>query len=255
MWVYSCTPATTLDSRHESLSRFVQQSRSYEVLVIGCAAFSKSGFHLESANALHRLHCFYGERGQSVAFSAELACDAIREWLANQSALDLMDVPMPLSGVRFGPVRKAEGSSLEQIAKDWMGVLSSLYDAQSDQEVSTKGHLMAAASSPPQFEEQLPQLVLRYVTSNRIDASRFFSEKILSGQPRRSRAAHKLDIDFKGKRLVANIAQLRPGRLSAQVGLIKQKLWDLKIDRENDFHEGEGRLHELLLQVPRPQAR
>jgi len=229
-------------------------SGSYERLVVGCAVVNDSGFHLETANALQRLKCLYADRADGVAFVVEVASQAIQQDLAKRGIAALTDATSPLSGIHIGSPRDAEGSSLEAIAKDWMSVLSSLYEQQQAENALIVAELVdeVLLATRPKNTDRLPQLVLEKVSNLDLSLARHFSERIIEGRSRRRSAAHKLDIDYKGKRLVANFATLNAARIRPAVGNIKQRLWDLKIDREQDIEAGKNREHELIVQVPRP---
>lgn len=228
-------------------------SGSYERLVIGCAAANETGFHLEMANALNRLGCLYAARADSVLFAVALAQKALMHDLAERGIEALQHPRGLLSGVALGEVREAEGASLSEIARDWMGVLSSLYDPETAKDALAKSaDVLATAQKADRVEDRLPQLVLRHVSSRNLAVAQYFNARIAAGKGRRRRsAAHEVEIDYKGRRLVANFATLKAGRLAPAVGNIKQRLWDLKIDRERDeAHDGIS--HELMIQVPRP---
>lgn len=226
---------------------------SYEKLVVGCAVVNENGFHLEIANALDRLHCLYGSRSESVAFAVKLANDAILRDLAERGLDGLKNTAGPLSGIHIGPIREAEGTSLEAIAKDWMAVLSSLYHQESglDTKEGEEIGFIYTDPLPRKGPDRLPQLVLEQVSNLDISLVRHFSERIVLGRRPKNRS-HELDIDYKGKRLVANFATLNANRIPRAVGNIKQRLWDLKIEREEGFENGKIRDHELIIQVPRP---
>lgn len=226
---------------------------SYERLVIGCAAANETGFHLEMANALNRLGCLYASRAESVLFAVELAEKALMHDLAQRGIEALLHPKGLLSGVALGEVREAEGVSLTEIARDWMGVLSSLYDPEMAQgAVAQPAVAGAVAKKAEKAEDRLPQLVLKHVSTRNLAIAQYFNARIAAGKQRRRRsAAHEVEIDYKGRRLVANFATLNAGRLAPAVGNIKQRLWDLKIDRERD-EAHDGRAHELMIQVPRP---
>ncbi|MEL5879769.1 hypothetical protein [Cereibacter sphaeroides] len=227
-------------------------SGSYERLVVGCAVVAGTDYHLESANALHRLQCLYADRADHVAYIIEMSNDAIRQDIAKRGVMALEEAANPFSGIHIGDIREGEGASLEEIAKGWMSVLSSLYERKAVHH-AVEGDIYAersALSSEVRSSDRLPQLVLEQVSGMNLSLARHFSQRIVEGRSRR-RAAHELDIDFKGRRLVANFATLNAGRIAPAVGNIKQRLWDLKIDRENDRSSGRRRDHELIIQLPR----
>lgn len=227
---------------------------SYERLVVGCAVANKEGYHLEMANALNRLGCLYADRADGVMFAVELAAKALQHDLSVRGIEALQTPKGLLSGVMLGPIRDAEGGSLGAIARDWMVVLSSLYEAKIENDLQQAvPEPVLAQDRPKKAHDRLPQLVLRHVSARNLSIAQHFSSSITEGKQRRRRsAAHEVEIDYKGRRLVANFATLTAGRLAPSVGNIKQRLWDLKIDRERDIVATAGHSHELMIQVPRP---
>jgi hypothetical protein len=226
-------------------------SGSYERLVIGCAVANQSGFHLEMANALSRLNCLYPIRAEAVLFAVELAEKALKHDLAERGMEALHHPRGLLSGVVLGEMREAEGAGLAEIGRDWMAVLSSLYDPESAQSALGQPHFVKETQNKTAREDdRLPQLVLKLISSQKIEIARYFSSRIVDGGIRRKRSAvHEVDIDYRGRRLVANFATLTSGRLAPAVGNIKQRLYDLKVDRERDTAH-DGRTHELIVQMP-----
>ena len=227
---------------------------SYERLVVGCAVANEQGFHLEMANALSRLSCLYADRANGVMFAVELASKALLQDLSERR-LDALHTPKGLlSGVVLGQVRDAEGESVEAIARDWMAVLSSLYEPKEEATLQRPLSVaMQLAETAKKADDRLPQLVLKHVSARNLAIALHFSSRITAGKQRRRRsAAHEVEIDYRGRHLVANFATLTAGRLAPAVGNIKQRLWDLKIDRERDLVATAGHSHELMIQVPRP---
>lgn len=226
-------------------------SGSYERLVIGCAVANQSGFHLEMANALNRLNCLYSVKAEAVLFAVELAEKALKHDLAERGIEALVHPRGLLSGIALGEMRDAEGAGLAEIGRDWMAVISSLYDPEIGQSALEQSTIAKVAEKKSDRQvDRLPQLVLKLVSNQNIEIARYFSSRIVDGRVRRRRsAAHEVDIDYRGRRLVANFATLKAGNLALAVGNIKQRLYDLKVDRERDpAHD--GRIHELILQMP-----
>lgn len=222
---------------------------SPERLVVGCAVVSDADFHLEPANCLARLNCLYGSKADGVAFAVELATKVIQENLASKGLQALTENQSPLSGICIGSIREAEGESLRAIAQDWMSVLSSLYsvEAHMDSSLAETEVVEVQARKPA---DRLPSLVLEQITEMDISLAKHFSPRIIEGRIRRRSAAHKIDIDFKGDRLVANFATLQAHKITPAIGNMKQRLFDLKVDREENHFGGTGREHELIIQVP-----
>jgi hypothetical protein len=226
---------------------------SYDRLVIGCLVVSSDSYHLEMANALSKLNCFYGVNADKVLFAVDLARRILEDGLSKNGA-QVLHKPQILSGVYFGEVREAEGASLEEIAQDWMKVLSSLYEHESIDYTATASNSVidfVSSTRKKKHQDHLPQLVLEDLTRRDVRFVQYFSNRILSGTSHRRSAAHKVEIDFKGRRLVANFASLKTVRISNAVSHIKERLWDLKFDREQDIEKGFYREHELIVQVPK----
>jgi hypothetical protein len=226
-------------------------SGSYERLVVGVAVVGLDNFHIETANRLDRLRCYYGDGAQAIIFALQLAEEHLRHELSER-ALDALLSPTPaVSGVYFGECREAEGENLAAIGRSWMSALSSLYSPIAEAlmlpEILAYGELGASASSG----DRLPRLVMDYVSERRDSYLKFFSSDLRSGRQRRmSGRSHEVMIDFAGSRLVANFGTLKAGGLPGSVNLIKRRLWDLKVERDRDTQTTITRAHEMLIQRP-----
>lgn len=220
---------------------------SYDTLIVGIAIANESGVHVEMANQLQRLNCFYGDRASGVIFSIGIAEKLIQDDLSSRG-LDAIILPTQfLTGVSLGSPRKGEGEGLASIARSWLESLSSL---QSEQpfHVAVTGLAEQVVAYAREARRPLPQSVLKHVNERMPEISRYFSGRILSGRRYRVKP-NEIDIDYRGQRLVANIAALKLSRVNSQVGLIKQRLYDLKLDRERSVDVGDGRVHELIVEV------
>jgi hypothetical protein len=226
---------------------------SYERLVIGVAAVNAEGFHVELANALGRLSCLYGEDAAAAVTAVHIAGECLLHDLAQRSFAALREPETAVSGVLIGDCREAEGFSLQQVAASWMAALSSLYDSSLPHDMvdAVPVHEMAAPSGREYTGDRLPFLVFNYVLSQKESFERYFSLDIRNGRARRPRgASHRVVIDFSGPNLVANFGTLKAGALTSSVHLIKRRLWDLKVNRDNVTHEAYRQEHELLLHRP-----
>lgn len=225
---------------------------SQERLVIGVAVFNDQGHHIEAANALHRLQCLYGSQADIVIQVAGTVLDDLRTDMTSRGGKAIVDFRPTISGVTIGPVRAAEAESLQAVGASWMAALSSLYDNDvpvveldaDDPEASYEEKFGALAAQ----NDRLPKLVLDYVVQKRLGLAPFFRGDI-DGKKRRHRS-HEISIDFTGSRLVANFGTLQIGHVSRSVGLIKRRLWDLKVDRDSETSEVFRRNHEMLIQMP-----
>lgn len=226
-------------------------SGSYERLVVGCIVANASGYHIEMANALDRLDCFYGARAQGVRFAVDLASKALELDLAERGIAAIIEPRPPLSGVTIEKFREAEGKSLQEIARDWLSVLSSLYQPEQSAEVEVVSQNVTEAKGS-NTKDRLPQLVLAHISEKNLSLAQYFSPEIVLGSKRKSSGnAHSLQIDYKGKHLVANFATLSASNIPTAVGNIKQRLFDLSVERKNGMSKGLNREHEVIIQVPR----
>jgi hypothetical protein len=227
-------------------------SGSYERFVVGVAAFNEQGFHLEWANQLDRLKCFYGADAIGAVSAIEIAWKYLEEDLAKRAGEALANPDPAVTGIAFGDLREAEGNSLEGVARSWMSALSSLYvEPTSKLMAVAEPALQAAVSSGKGSSDRLPFMVCEYVKSHREGFSSFFSADLREGRQRRMRgSSHKVIIDFAGSKLVANFGTLKAGSLSGSVNLIKRRLWDLKVERDREPDRVLLRNHEMILQRP-----
>lgn len=225
---------------------------SPERLVVGCAVVNEGGVHIEFANALDRLRCLYGDQSSPLLTALKFAEHSLREDFSERGARALFEHQLPLSGLHFGAIREGEGADLRDIASAWLGVLSSLNDAT---KVSAVVEFKAAPVDVVAIEKKivqpLPVSILAAVAAKKIELIQYFSDDLKEGRKkRRNFGSHEILIDYSGKRLVANFASLDATRLSPSVGNIKQRLWDLKVERDQNFRAGRVREHELIVRVP-----
>lgn len=224
---------------------------SPECFVIGVAAVSQNGFHLERANLLDQLQCLYGEKAATAIFAAEAALTELGDDLAKRGPSALLDPTIGFSGVSLGPLSEGQGNSHEQVAKAWMRSLSSLYKQDAAlQLVSTSFNSavlqdeVAAASGDP-----LPTLVMKYVAEQSPGLREFFNTQIQEGKKRRSHA-HGVIVDFAGSHVVANFGTLQAGHRTSSVDRIKRRMFDLLVQRDAELHTLAKRSHAMLVQHP-----
>jgi hypothetical protein len=226
---------------------------SFERLVIGVAAVSAEGFHLEMANALNRLECLYGSEADSLIYAVALMEEHLRDDLTRRALDALQDPKAAISGMSVGQCRDGEGENLAAIACSWLANLSSLYRPASDAALDL---LLQPANDPEDVREAvfgnpLPRQVMDYVIGRRERFAGYFNADIKAGNKRRfAGRSHEVHIDFAGSRLVANFEALVPARISNSVTTIKRRLWDLKVERDRAPELVEWRKHEMLVQSP-----
>lgn len=223
-------------------------SGSYERFVVGVAVFNKQGFYLEWANQLDRLKCFYGPDAVGAISAIQIAGEYLEDDLAKRAGDAVREPDPAVTGIAFGEVREAEGSSLEGVAKSWMAALSSLYLSDNAATViETELHEMSAESSG----DRLPFLVCDYVKSKRIGLADHFSSDLRENRTRRAKKnSQEPVIDFSGSRLVANFGTLRVSALPRSFEVVKLRLWDLNTVQVREGESMVTREYEMILQRP-----
>ena len=223
---------------------------SPEQFVIGVAAVNEAGFHLERANSFARLTCLFALEANSATLAAQAALDAFEIDLSRRSLAAIVEYQPIFSGVILGQVGDAEGQSLRSIASTWMATLSSLYSSGSEIALVSEAFVSTDNSEIVRPRDRLPALVLDYVKSKRPGLDKFFSEEIREQYARRRANASAVYIDFAGSKIVANFGTLSATHHVASVDRIKRRLWDLKVDRDNEKAELARRDHEMIVQHP-----
>lgn len=224
---------------------------SYERFVIAVAVVNSTSFHVEAANATDKLRCFYGDDAVGVAYAIELAVEHLETDLARR-AHEAISKPEPLiSGVQVGELREGEGPTLEAIGVSWMQVLSSLYISRNlSLEPKLGANVVSLDTAKERTGDRLPLLVKDYVQAKRHRLVDFFSSSIQDGKQRKRRNSDVI-IDFSGSKLVANFGTLNAGRVGRSSDAIKNRLWDLRIDRDRSPGGVFKRQHEMLVQRPK----
>jgi hypothetical protein len=226
-------------------------SGSYERFVVGVAAFNEHGFHLEWANQLDRLKCFYGADAVGTVSAIQIAGEYLQEDLTKRASQALTEPDPAVTGIAFGDIREAEGRSLERVARSWMAALSSLYVETTSELATIAEPFESMAASGDGSGDRLPFLVCDYMRMHREGFVNYFSIDLREGKQRRTKgSSHKIIIDFSGSKLVANFGTLRAGSLTGSVNLIKRRLWDLKVERDRETNDNFVRLHEMIVQRP-----
>ena len=178
---------------------------SMEQLVIGVAAASDESHHIEPANMLRRLECLYGNAAETIIFAARVALDDLRVDLGERGIAALMDPRKTFSGISVGLLAEGEANSVEELCRNWMASLSSLYSASAMELMEAPAVEPAVSDGFTTNADRLPALVLRYVTNFRPDLEPFFNEDVREYRTRRrSTKVHNVIIDFAGSNLVAN---------------------------------------------------
>ncbi|WP_235756523.1 hypothetical protein [Paracoccus salsus] len=222
---------------------------SYERLVVACAVVGPGSHHVQVGNQLSRLGCLYGAEAEIISSAVYHLVNSLAEDIKQRGIEALLEPRLALEGAELGRVREAAGQSVESIAHDWLATLSSFHIApKKDADILLRAaHSLSDAKSRV---DSLPIMVFDSLSKKHLELSAYFSEDIRNGRVRRRRnSAFEVTIDFSGKKLVANFATLGAGGVSASAGNIKERLWDLKVDRERDKSK-KVRAHELIIKLP-----
>lgn len=225
-------------------------SGSYERFVVGVAAFNDRGFHLEWANQVDRLVCFYGADARGAIAAIQIAGEYLEEDFSKRAGAAISEPDPAVTGIAFGDVREAEGNSLADIAQSWMVALSSLYQSGAAEDVHGR-ELVEVAAESEGSGDRLPFLVCDYVRSKRVGFADFFRADLRESKQRRARRnSQEPVIDFSGSRLVANFGTLRAASLPRSFELVKLRLWDLNTVQVRDKDSIVARHYEMILQRP-----
>lgn len=215
-----------------------------ERLVIGVAAVSDAGFHLERANDLVRLECLLGVRAPEIIEVARLGLKSFEKQLAQLGPRIADDFRPPVSGIILGEPNKTAGISLEEISSFWLSATSSLHQSRKrmDDFALMVPAQMAVADRPPPPAAEIVRQVLR---ARPVLAANFRPHFIRG----RRVPAHKNDVDYKSDAMVANIDFIAPNFTAPTVTRIVKRMWDLEIDRGLNDNAPED-AHEMLVEVP-----
>ncbi len=225
-------------------------SGSYERFVVGVAAFNEQGFHLEWANQLDRLTCFYGSDAIGAVSAIQIAGEYLEEDLAKRAGAAITEPDPAVTGIKFGDVREAEGSSLGSVAQSWMAALSSLYLSGEAQPIKSR-ELLEVSAEAEGSGDRLPFLVCEYVRRRRVGLAHFFRADLRENRRRRAKRNSQAPvIDFSGSRLVANFGTLKISSLPRSFELVKLLLWDLNTVQVRESNSMAPREYEMILQRP-----
>lgn len=225
---------------------------SWERFVVGIVAIDEDGFHIEVANRLSRLGCLYDDRAMPIALAVEIAMGWLEEALS-KGHTTLSEVVFPVSNISLGDCQVASGIQCKEVAQQWMGSLSSFYESSNTdgklQPLETVSEAMDAIVARPL---RLPVQVLTIIERHDISLLEYFHEDVRKRSTRRARANARVKIDYNGRRLSANIDRFNVDLPSATVGQLKQRMWDLAIQRDRTIATSQShKAFEMLVDFPR----
>ncbi|MBV7518929.1 hypothetical protein [Ensifer sp. ENS12] len=228
---------------------------SPEQFVVGVVAFDGAQAHMERANRLDRLECFYGGQAVGAILAIDISLDELEADVAANPNAPASDRRLSMSGLTLGPPQEAEGPSLDIIASSWLAGMSSLYALAPREKVAVAydhepTFLENDEIAPEKASDRLGGLLLKYVVERNPRLKTAFSPDIVTNARRRRGNAHGVHIDFSGSKLVANFAVLSPNGYTASIDRIKRRMWDLKVARDDERVGLLRREHEMLVQHP-----
>jgi hypothetical protein len=223
---------------------------SPERFVVGVAAVSEFGFHIEEANALNRLSCLYGNSAEPLCFAINIVIHELNQQLSENGAIALENKITSFSNISVGTTLDGESRSVRDLAFTWMASLSSLYRVNIDNENSQ--NVIDFTPMKTDKSDNLPVMVHNHVSEIDPNLSKNFSIEIRKMLKRRSATRiASVSIDYDSSKYVANFATLSKSANAQNVDCTKRKLFDLVFKR-NQTHDlfSHDRKHELVVQAP-----
>jgi len=226
---------------------------SSETFVIGIVAVAKQGFHIEVANRLSKLGCLYEEGAMPIALSIEMAIGWLEEVLSRGEWRNLQEIQFPVSNIALGEAHVAVGLECKEVAMHWMGSLSSFYDKPKIVDEAIEAPPVAGAIEEIKLRTaRLPVQVLSIIEKRNSELLEYFHEDVRKRSPRRARANARVKIDYDGLKLSANIDGFNVDKPAETVGKLKQRMWDLAVQRERSSSGGtDYKAYEMLVDFPR----
>lgn len=224
---------------------------SWERFVVGIVAVDADGFHIEPANCLARLGCLYEDRAVPLLMSVEIVVDWLNSVLSG-GRVELPDLVSPVEGLSLGECQTGVGLSREQTARLWMASLSSFYKRANDLSTTSESEVLKLAGNQISARlERLPVQVLNVVERQASNLLAFFHEDVRNRRAKRVRANARIKIDYDGIKLSANIDRFNVDKPTATVGMLKQRMWDLSVQREKSRVEvRDAKSFEMLVEFP-----
>jgi hypothetical protein len=184
-------------------------------------------------------------------FAAHVALDELNSDLAKRGLAALSDPKKTFSGITVGSIADGEANSIEELCRNWMSSLSSLY-SKSTMELmtTTAARMLDVPETLTTGADRLPVLVLSYVANQRPGLERFFSDDVRAQRARRRTKVHGVIIDFAGSNLVANFGTMVASHHAASVDKIKRRMFDLIVERDSEVTALQSRTHEMIVQHP-----
>ena len=159
----------------------------------------------------------------------------------------LIDPSGAIGILSVGDARRVAAKDMKEVALSWLGAISSLHDSFSLAIQSENVVERQRARG-----DQLLSSVCDYAVRKKSPILPYFSQSARLGKPARS-SLSKVDLDFKGKRIVANFSTIRPHvkNLRGEFDRMLRRLWELDVTQVRAGHtENDAVVYELIIQAP-----
>jgi len=224
---------------------------SLESFVVGIVAIDSDGYHIEAANQLSRLGCFYERRAMPLLLSIEIAISWLEDTLST-GVKSLDQLSLPVGNISISNSRHSVGLPCKELARLWMSSLSSLYKAKELEAKTVASAMVARATNEVENRKlRLPVQVFGIIEFENSKLLEYFHEDVRNRSARRVRANARIKIDYDGLNLSANIDRFNVDTPSQTLGLLKERMWDLAIQREKKSATlSAGKEFEMLVGFP-----
>jgi hypothetical protein len=220
---------------------------SPERLLVAAVVVGERDHVVIHGNSLQKLECLYSKSdAEFLRIVTEESCSELRDALVEHAENWSHDLCFSFANVFLGECANCFGETAERAADMVLAAHSSLHKlGDHDTLLST----LPDMGKTLKFEtDKLPWQVYDFLqNSTPILAANFSSEIIKKRRRRRRLDAHIVQVDYRGKRLAANLGTLGLNGYSNSIDLLKRQLWDLKVFRDTERIVSKGLTHELFV--------
>lgn len=212
---------------------------SGEKICVGIAVSSKNGSLVVPVAGLERLKCLYGAESEIIRYSSELVLGSVGECLQKKGETTFTQWNSPIEGFTLGTLRKGDGNSLEEIARNGLTLCASLVEKLVDE---------AENSSDNVTKTKLETEVKKNVLNRQPSFERFFNRKRTLGVNVRP-----VPFGFVGERFAANFGLIVPPDITVGVSSVKSSVFDLtnlRVNYGDDLFNAELKQFGVMIYSP-----
>jgi hypothetical protein len=220
---------------------------SPERLVAAVAVVSAQERYVSVATGLEKLRCLYGENSQLILAATHAALAEFEAELKDRGKFAIATPQQRAGIISVGEARRVAANDLKSMALNWLRTISSLHDNFALQVVSGND----SVSRKPRGE-QLPASVWDFAVRKKSPISNYFNASIRD-RSRRGAPLSKVDLDYQGKRVIANFSTIRPyvTDVRGEFNRMTRRLWELDVSQVRAGHyDSDAVLYELIIQKP-----